>query len=75
MSPGKPSYIGRFGGLTVPGTPVGAIVSIGLLVLCWLAIPLADSHVTTHIQRAVPPQLLGRATRLAVPGKGFRFAS
>jgi MFS family permease len=25
-----------------------------------LAIPLADSHVTTHIQRAVPPQLLGR---------------
>ncbi|MEA2587103.1 MAG: hypothetical protein QOH66_30 [Actinomycetota bacterium] len=25
-----------------------------------LAIPLADSHVATHIQRAVPPQLLGR---------------
>jgi predicted MFS family arabinose efflux permease len=25
-----------------------------------LAIPLADSHVTTHIQRTVPPQLLGR---------------
>jgi hypothetical protein len=27
--------------LTVPGTPVGAIVSIGLVILCWLAIPLA----------------------------------
>jgi hypothetical protein len=39
--PGKPSYIGKFGGLTVPGTPVGAIVSIGLGVLCWLAIPIA----------------------------------
>jgi predicted MFS family arabinose efflux permease len=25
-----------------------------------LAIPLTDSHVTTHIQRVVPPQLLGR---------------
>jgi predicted MFS family arabinose efflux permease len=25
-----------------------------------LAIPLADSHVTTHVQRAVSPQLLGR---------------
>jgi hypothetical protein len=45
MSPktpsGKPNYIGRFGGLTVPGTPVGAIVSIGLVILCWLAIPIA----------------------------------
>lgn len=38
---GKPNYIGRFGGLTVPGTPVGAIVSIGLVILCWLAIPIA----------------------------------
>jgi hypothetical protein len=41
ISSGKPSYIGRFGGLTVPGTPVGAIVSIGLVVLAWLAIPIA----------------------------------
>jgi len=31
-SSGKPNYIGRYGGLTVPGTPVGAIVSIGLIV-------------------------------------------
>jgi len=38
---GKSNYIGRFGGLTVPGTPVGAIVSIGMVILCWLAIPIA----------------------------------
>ena len=41
ISSGRPSYIGRYGGLTVPGTPVGAIVSIGLVVLSWLAIPIA----------------------------------
>jgi hypothetical protein len=40
-SSGKPSYIGRYGGLSVPGTRAGAIVSIGLVVLAWLAIPLA----------------------------------
>src|SRR5712675_368885 len=40
-SSGKPNYIGRFGGLTVPGTSVGAIVSIGMAILCWLAIPIA----------------------------------
>ncbi|MCU1241884.1 MAG: hypothetical protein JWO71_2610 [Candidatus Acidoferrum typicum] len=40
-SSGKPNYIGRFGGLTVPGTPVGAIVSVGMVILCWLAIPIA----------------------------------
>ena len=40
-SSGKPSYIGRYGGLSVPGTRAGAIVSIGLVVLAWIAIPLA----------------------------------
>jgi hypothetical protein len=40
-SSGKPSYIGRYGGLIVPGTRAGAIVSIGLVVLAWIAIPLA----------------------------------
>jgi len=40
-SSSKPHYISRFGGLTVPGTPVGAIVSIGMVILCWLAIPIA----------------------------------
>ena len=37
----RPSYIGRYGGLSVPGTRAGAIVSIGLVVLAWIAIPLA----------------------------------
>lgn len=37
----RPSYVGRYGGLSVPGTRAGAIVSIGLVVLAWIAIPLA----------------------------------
>ena len=37
----KNSYIGRYGGLSVPGTRAGAVVSIGLMVLAWLAIPIA----------------------------------
>jgi hypothetical protein len=40
-SSGKPSYIGRYGGLSVPGTSAGAVVSIGLVVLAWLAVPIA----------------------------------
>jgi hypothetical protein len=40
-SSGKPSYIGRYGGLSVPGTRAGAVVSIGLVVVAWLAIPIA----------------------------------
>ena len=40
-SSGKPSYIGRYGGLSVPGTRAGAVVSIGLVVPAWVAIPLA----------------------------------
>jgi hypothetical protein len=28
-----------FGALNVPGTRVGAIVSIGLVVICWFALP------------------------------------
>lgn len=34
---------GSFGTITVPGTPVGAIVSVGLVVICWFALPL--SHI------------------------------
>jgi hypothetical protein len=30
-----------FGTLNVPGTKVGAIVSIGLVIICWFALPLA----------------------------------
>jgi hypothetical protein len=40
-SSGKPGFIGRHGGLSVPGTRAGAIVTIGLVVLAWIAIPLA----------------------------------
>ena len=40
-SSGKSSYIGRYGGLSVPGTRAGAVVSIGLVALAWIAIPLA----------------------------------
>jgi hypothetical protein len=40
-SSGKPNFIGRYGGLSVPGTRAGAIVTIGLTVLAWIAIPIA----------------------------------
>jgi hypothetical protein len=30
-----------FGAVNVPGTKVGAIVSLGLVVICWFALPLA----------------------------------
>ena len=30
-----------FGTITIPGTKVGAIVSIGLVVICWFALPLS----------------------------------
>jgi hypothetical protein len=32
-----------FGTITIPGTPVGAIVSVGLVVICWFALLL--SHI------------------------------
>jgi hypothetical protein len=40
-SPGKPNFIGKYGGLSVPGTRAGAMVTIGLVVLAWIAIPIA----------------------------------
>jgi hypothetical protein len=40
-SSGKPGFIGRHGGLSVPGTRAGAVVTIGLVILAWIAIPLA----------------------------------
>jgi hypothetical protein len=40
-SPDKPKFIGKYGGLSVPGTHAGAIVTIGLVVLAWIAIPIA----------------------------------
>jgi hypothetical protein len=35
------SSFSAFGNLPVPGTPAGAIVSLGLVVLAWIAIPVA----------------------------------
>ncbi len=41
MPSSKPSFIGKYGGLSVPGTQAGAVVTIGLVVLAWIAIPIA----------------------------------
>ncbi len=38
VDPPRRSY---FGAVTVPGTPAGAIVSLGLVIICWFAIPVA----------------------------------
>jgi len=40
-----------------------------------LAIPLADSHVTTYLQRATPPQLLGRVLANVYGGVGVAAAA
>ena len=38
----QPASLGSsFGNLSVPGTRVGAIISLGLVLTAWLAIPLA----------------------------------
>ena len=31
----------------IPGTPVGAIVSVGLVVICWFALPLSRPFILT----------------------------
>ena len=41
MSPAKPGFIGKHGGINIPGTRAGLIVSVGLAVLAWIAIPIA----------------------------------
>ena len=43
-------------------------------VLRGLAIPVADSHVSTHLQRATPPHLLGRALANVYGGVGVAAA-
>ncbi len=40
-----------------------------------LAIPLADSHVTTYLQRTTPPQLLGRVLANVYGGVGVAAAA
>jgi len=37
----QPRTLSAFGNLPVPGTRAGAIVSIGLVVIAWIAIPVA----------------------------------
>jgi hypothetical protein len=37
----RPASLGAFGNISVPGTRTGAIVSVGLVVLAWIAIPVA----------------------------------
>ncbi len=44
-------------------------------VLRGLAIPLADSHVTTYLQRTAPPQLLGRVLANVYGGVGVAAAA
>jgi hypothetical protein len=39
--PQSPRQMTALGNLPVPGTKAGAIVSIGLVVIAWLAIPVA----------------------------------
>src|SRR6266481_3040261 len=60
-SSGKPSYIGSYGGLSVPGTRAGSVVSIGLVVVAWLAIPIAR-HI--FVGYSLRPQQLKLAKKL-----------
>jgi len=39
--PGQSRSRSSFGAVNIPGTPVGAIVSVGLVVICWFALPLS----------------------------------
>jgi hypothetical protein len=41
MYENKPHSLSAFGNVPIPGTKAGAIVSIGLVVLAWIAIPIA----------------------------------
>ena len=48
--PQKPPEPGQdrqrsFGSISIPGTPVGAIVSVGLVVICWFALPLSHPFI------------------------------
>ena len=37
----KPAALSAFGNVSVPGTRAGAIVSLGLVIIAWIAIPVA----------------------------------
>jgi hypothetical protein len=37
----RPAVLSAFGNVSVPGTRAGAIVSLGLVIIAWIAIPVA----------------------------------
>lgn len=37
----RPEPARAFGTVTIPGSRIGAVVSLGLVVICWIALPLA----------------------------------
>ena len=37
----RPAALSAFGNVSVPGTRAGAIVSLGLVIIAWIAIPVA----------------------------------
>lgn len=45
LPPPGASGRGGFGTVHIPGTPVGAIVSAGLVVICWFALPLSHPFI------------------------------
>ena len=51
------------------------IAAFAAQVLRGLAIPLADTHVTTYLQRTTPPQLLGRVLANVYGGVGVAAAA
>ena len=51
------------------------IAAFAAQVLRGLAIPLADSHVTTYLQRTTPPQMLGRVLANVYGGVGVAAAA
>ena len=51
------------------------IAAVAAQVLRGLAIPLADSHVTTYLQRTTPPDMLGRVLANVYGGVGVAAAA
>ena len=37
----RPATLSAFGTVSIPGTRAGAVVSLGLVIIAWLAIPVA----------------------------------
>jgi hypothetical protein len=54
----QPHSLSSFGNLPVPGTRAGAMVSIGLAVIAWLALPVARPFILGTIGLGVVVGLL-----------------